>query len=125
MLIQYPIRRIENDFDRCWITDDYFDLYIWYEPDGGIHGFQLCYDKPCGERALTWTKSRGYRHSKVESGEETPTSNRAPLLVQEKAFDVEGVRNEFLLRSSGVDLSIRELVLARMEEYAARIRGAS
>ena len=59
MLTQYPIRPVEGDFDRCWITDDYFDLFVWYHADCTIHGFQLCYGKPTNERALTWTRIDG------------------------------------------------------------------
>jgi hypothetical protein len=46
------------------MADDYFDLIVWYEPDGGVHGFQLCYDKPGRERALTWTLVDGFRHGR-------------------------------------------------------------
>ena len=51
---------VRGDYDRRWLSDDFFDLVIWYRPDDTIYGFQLCYDKPSWERALTWMSDRGF-----------------------------------------------------------------
>ena len=43
MLTPAPKRKINGDYERRWMADDYFDLIVWYEPSGaGVHGFQLC-----------------------------------------------------------------------------------
>lgn len=39
-------RAVQGDYKRSWMTDEYFDLIVWYEPGNAIHGFQLCYDNP-------------------------------------------------------------------------------
>ena len=38
------VRQQDSSVRRRWFRDDYFDLFTWQEPDGGIVGFQLCYD---------------------------------------------------------------------------------
>jgi hypothetical protein len=124
MLTNEPIRPVANDLDRRWIADDYFDLIVWYESEGQIHGFQLCYDQPGRERALTWTRDRGFLHTAIDSGESKPTANRTPVLVPDGAFPVEQVRDEFLARSGELPAELRELVLTRIGEYEAR-RAAS
>jgi hypothetical protein len=45
MLYNAPIKPKEGDLPRRWISDDYFDLIIWCQPDESVYGFQLCYDK--------------------------------------------------------------------------------
>ncbi|MEO5716046.1 MAG: hypothetical protein ABIT37_21375 [Luteolibacter sp.] len=122
MLTNQAIRTVANDLDRRWIFDDYFDLIVWYETEIQIHGFQLCYDKPGRERALTWTRARGFLHTAVDSGESKPTANRTPVLAADGTFPAKQVRQEFLARSRLLPAVIRELVLARINDYEDRQR---
>jgi hypothetical protein len=117
MLTTQPIKPVANDLDRRWMSDEYFDLIVWYESEDRIHGFQLCYDKPGRERALTWTRGRGFLHTAVDTGESKPTANHTPILVADGAFPVEQVRREFTVRSNRLPSDIRELVLARIKDY--------
>lgn len=109
MLTNQPIKPVAHDLDRRWISDEYFDLIVWYESEDQIHGFQLCYDKPGRERALTWKRDRGFLHTAVDSGESKPTANRTPMLVADGVFPVEQVRSEFIARSNLLPAEIREL----------------
>lgn len=107
----------ENDTTRRWISDDYFDLFLWCDTIGGIRGFQLCYDKPGRERALTWTAEKGLEHHAVDGGEAEPTEHRSPMLMMDATFPAELVRHEFEARSVGLSAEIRELVLGKIAEY--------
>lgn len=117
MLKNQPIRPVARDLDRRWISDDYFDLIVWYEPGGAIHGFQLCYDKSGHERALTWMRDRGFRHTGIDSGEACPNANRTPILVAGGAFPAAQVREEFMARGKQLPAEIRDLVLERLADY--------
>jgi hypothetical protein len=59
-----PKKRVHGDYDRRWLSDDFFDLIIWYRPDDTIYGFQLCYDKPYWERALTRMCDKGFSQAR-------------------------------------------------------------
>ncbi len=120
MLTNQPIRSVARDLDRRWISDEYFDLIVWYESGDQIHGFQLCYDKLGCERALTWTRKGGFLHAGVDTGESKPTANRTPSLVADGAFPTEQIKREFMLRSTQLPADIRDLVLARIADYEAR-----
>jgi hypothetical protein len=122
MLPNGPVRKIADDLNRRWISDEYFDLIIWYEADGRIHGFQLCYDKSGRERSLTWTREEGFQHTAVDSGESKPTANRSPILMSDGEFDVEKVRREFIARSQRLHAEDREFVLERFKEFEERQR---
>jgi hypothetical protein len=49
MFDKAPKKSVRGDYDRRWLSDDYFDLIVWYTSDDTVHGFQLCYDKPYWE----------------------------------------------------------------------------
>ena len=117
MLTNQPIIPVPDDLDRRWIADEYFDLIVWYEPTGETHGFQLCYDKPNRERALTWTRDGGFLHTAIDSGDSAPTTNRTPILVTDAVFPAGQVRTEFLMRGRLLLAEIREMVLSRIKDY--------
>ncbi len=117
MLANTPRKPVAGDRDRRWIADEYFDLIVWYDDEQTIHGFQLCYDKPGRERALTWTRAGGFQHTAIDSGETRPTANRTPILIPDGAFPAPDVRREFLARGTSLPPELRELVLARIAEY--------
>jgi hypothetical protein len=117
MLTNKSTGPVDRDLDRRWFSDEYFDLIVWFESEDHVHGFQLCYDKTGRERALTWTRGRGFLHTAVDTGESTPTENRAPTLIADGAFPASQVRHEFNFRSTALPTEIRELVTARIKEF--------
>jgi hypothetical protein len=120
MLSDSPKRKVYGDYDRRWISDDYFDLIVWYTRKDAIYGFQLCYDKPRWERALTWLSTRGFSHSAVESGEEEAESNRTPMLVPDGSFPAAKVKREFRRRARALPQELRELVISKIAEFEAQ-----
>lgn len=65
---------------RRWFQDDYFDLYIWQDAAGKPMAFQLCYSRDRNEGALSFSAAEGFRHSRVDSGEDYPTASATPIL---------------------------------------------
>jgi hypothetical protein len=119
MLTKEEKVKIRGDYCRSWMSDDYFDLIVWYEPSNAIHGFQLCYGKPF-ERALTWLKTRGFTHAKIDSGEDDPEANRAPILLPDASFPTAEVSREFHQRSQQLPKSLRNFVMAKLKQFAAK-----
>lgn len=64
--------------NRRWFNDDDFDLIVRHN-GGTITGFQLCYDRNGNEHALTWMEGKGAGHHRIDSGENSPLKNRAPV----------------------------------------------
>ena len=115
----------KSGFTRRWLSDDYFDLIVWYEPGGSIHGFQLCYDKPGRERALTWVHTGGFTHKSVDSGEQMFSANLSPILVPDGTFPSALVREQFLNRCDRIDESIRRLVLTKLDDFASLCKSSA
>lgn len=120
MLDEAPKRAVAGDYDRRWISDDYFDFIVWYTPGGAIHGFQLCYDKPHWERALTWLSDRGFSHMEVDCGEEAAYANRTPVLVPDGSFPADEVLAEFGRRGSTLPVELQNLVTGKIAEFVQR-----
>ncbi|HEX4638731.1 MAG TPA: hypothetical protein VH170_04525 [Chthoniobacterales bacterium] len=120
MLTKEKKSKVRGYYRRAWISDDYFDLIVWYEPSNAIHGFQLCYGKPEVERALTSLKDRGFSHSKIDSGEDDPEANRTPILLPDGSFPSTEVSREFRLRSERLPKSLRNFVLAKLKQFVAK-----
>ena len=123
MLTKEKKVKVRGDYLRSWMSDDYFDLIVWYEQSNAIHGFQLCYGKPATEKALTWLQSRGFAHGKVESGEDGPEVNRTPILLPDGSFPTAEVGREFDQRSKQLPKSLRNFVLAMLKQFAMSAKG--
>ncbi len=75
------VRQVPGEGRRRWFTDAYFDLIVWYAEDGGLAGFQLCYDKQGWERAFTWRQGHACVHEAMDSGETPGHSKMSPVLM--------------------------------------------
>ncbi len=102
---------------RRWFQDEFFDLYTWQNADGEWQAFQLCYDKTDQERALRWTRDRGYRHDGVDAPEDKPGRAASAIFVADRQFDPTGIAARF--ESAAIDLpaEVREFVLAHIQGY--------
>ena len=106
---------------RRWFQDDYFDLFVWLTPDHVLRAFQLAYQRTLDERVLEWSRESGFVHSRVDSGEQLPNSNRTPLLVAGGACPVRMIFREFDCRSKDLEVPLRDALLAKLR-YARRLR---
>jgi hypothetical protein len=108
---------VRGDYDRTWLSDDYFDLIVWHAPDDTIHGLQLCYGKPAWERALTWRSGRGFSHMRVDDGESNAWGNQTPFCCQTALFQQRLLSQSSRRRGAELRPHIRDLVLEKIAEY--------
>jgi len=113
------VRQVPGEGARRWFTSLFFDLIVWYGQGGAPEGFQLTYDKPAQERALTWRAGIGFVHEKVDDGEIPGQAKMTPILVPDGMFDVSAVANRFREESSGIDQAVTRLVQDTLEKYPA------
>ena len=99
---------------RRWFTDEYFDLFVWYDPPDRVCRFELCYGKPADEHALSWQEGTGLTHSRVADGEQTPLSNRTPIIVPDGVFPMARVAERFRSSSQGLEPELASLVLGKI-----------
>jgi hypothetical protein len=115
------VRQVEGEPRRRWFTDEHFDLVLWDDESQHIVGFQLCYDKQKGERAVTWKEGGGYSHDTVDGGEDRPGRYKAaPILTADGRFDVERVAAGFLGHSGVLDSRSADFIYLKLLEYPRR-----
>jgi hypothetical protein len=111
------VRQIVGEPSRRWFTDARLDLVVWTDR-GQTVGFQLCYDKQHGERAVTWKADSGFKHNAVDTGEDRPGRYKAtPILVADGSFDPQGVAADFLEQSGDLDPGSRDFIYMKLLEY--------
>jgi hypothetical protein len=102
---------------RRWFSDDHHDLIVWLANDGGIIGFQFCYDKSGDEHALTWLKDKGFAHRRIDDGEGRGLHHKmTPILIPDGIIDIGRIRSLFRLVCGEVDKDIVALVEKRLNE---------
>ncbi len=119
-----PVRRHTGEPERRWFVDDRMDLLVWTGDDGGIVGFQLCYDRNRNPHALTWHRERGYAHHRIDQGEGRPGRPKSiPLLVADGRFPREAA-GEFRRRSAAVERRVADFVLEKLRTYPGASPGS-
>ena len=115
------VKQIEGEPRRRWFSDEYFDLIVWLNESDDVVAFQLCYDKPRNERALTWMRELGYMHHRVDDGEHRLDiiQKATPILIGDGHFDHKAVAGLFNKESNGIERSIAGLVHKRIRNYKA------
>ena len=114
-------KKVRGDYKRSWMSDEYFDLIVWYKASNAIYGFQLCYDKANRERALTWLADRSFAHMEIDSGEPSGMFwGSSPILVPDGSFPAADVIREFRVRSEHLPKSLRNFVMAKLKQFLAK-----
>jgi len=119
MLREFKNVSQQKDGFRRLFSDDYFDLFIWYEERGRESiGFQLCYNKKNNEHSIIWDKQKGYLHSGIDTGENNPGgAKRSPILIADGYFDNVRIAERFKNNSDLIDNEIREMVYQTLLDY--------
>ena len=112
------ISQNEKNVTRRWFTDDEFwDLYLWYDNDDSLIGFQLCYDRDSGEKALTWKRTEGFLHQSVNPSFLKTNRGGTPLLYADGYFDNENIFRRFREDSGNLDPEIAAFILEKIRSY--------
>ena len=111
-------RQVDGEPKRRWFSSLDLDLIVWLDDSDAPTGFQLCYDKSHGERALTWHAGRGFDHMAVDDGEQNPAQHKStPILVADGELDCTRVKRMFVDASREVPADLRALVTAALDRY--------
>ena len=113
-------RQVPGEGKRRWFRDAELDLIIWYDTasEKKITGFQLCYDKSTGERALTWHFPSKYEHNAIDSGEGPYGGPKmSPILVADGIFDTGRISKAFADRGQNLPRDIADLVSGKITSF--------
>ena len=98
--------------------DHGMDLIVWFGDDGSIFGFQLAYVLEDAEHALTWRRSSGFQHERVDDGEGRTGKHKAtPILVPDGRFCAAVVADLFRERAGLIDDAVSRFVHGKLRAY--------
>lgn len=106
----HDVRQVPGDPRRRWFSDEDFDLIVWLDPQDRLIGFQLCYDKETEQKALTWLEDDGYRHSRIDDGDNPGKMKASPVLEADGHFDREGIGRRFRKNQGDVPEALADRV---------------
>ena len=110
-------RQIKDEMPRRWFSDDAMDLIVWLDENDNIAAFQLCYDKPFAEHALSWAKDSGFMHNRVDDGEGRPDShNSTPILVPDGEVNLKTIAEKFRKLAMDIDSGTADFVIQKLRE---------
>ena len=106
------VRQISGDLRRRWFFSDDFDLIVWFNEDGTLAGFELCYDKRQIQRSLVWRLTAGFTHMAVDDGENRPGKYKStPILVPDGYFDAKRIHSAFAKESISLPKEVADYVM--------------
>ncbi|MEW6668085.1 MAG: hypothetical protein AB1512_22970 [Thermodesulfobacteriota bacterium] len=118
------VSQIPGEPLRRWFRDDYFDLIVWFDPQGEIFGFQLCYDTKRHPRALTWLRDRGFTHEGIDDGDDPLIGYKStPILIPDGPFETREIQRRFTEACTGLPEDITRLVLEKIQSFSVDEHG--
>jgi hypothetical protein len=113
-----PVRKILDEPLRRWFRSADFDLFVWVDESGAPTGFQLCYDKPRAEHALTWTPELGFLHTAVDDGENVGLRYKAiPSLAASGYFDARRLSDSFAAVCTQLPADVAAFVDRKLRQH--------
>ena len=122
------VRQRPEEGYRRWFVNDYFDIILWYDHEGGeLTGFQVCFSKNKDERAFSWQKNEyASSHYVSDPVRETGTSGLATNILYGYAGIIPGETIRRLKDEKGeLDDEILSLILESIETYNGKQRNGS
>jgi len=114
------VRQVPGDSRRRMFFSGEMDLTVWFDDRDEVIGFELCYDKEKGQRAIRWRRGYGFLHQRVDDGENRPGRYKStPILVPDGQFDAQKISRLFLENSRELEQSLVEYVSRKLLEYPA------
>lgn len=99
---------------RRWFHDDYFDLFL-RQAGGEVSEFELCYGIDSNERALVWSRGRGYFH---DGGPSDSGDFIGARISPGGPLEADPIIARFEQAAGGLPEALRVGLMARLREYA-------
>ncbi len=108
----FDVLQDDPQSQRRWFHDDYFDLFL-RQTGGELVEFELCYGIDSSERALAWSRGRGYFHD----GGKTGSTDVIGARLAEGRLESDPIVARFEGAARGIPEELRAALRARLLEY--------
>lgn len=113
----YEVRKVRQDNEprglKRWFTCESADLFVWSHA-GHITRFEFCYNKLQDEHVLEWAVDWGYKHARIDDGEQNILQKQTPIHVRDGYFNMLDIALVFEELASGIDSKVFRFILKRL-----------
>jgi hypothetical protein len=109
-------RQAQDEPKKRWFSSLNMDLFVWFNDDEEIISYHLTYNKPHDEKALTWSKEKGFLHLDVDDGRRPGKHPGSPLLVQDGAIQPKKIVAMLKENQTELEASIMNFIVSGIEE---------
>jgi len=93
------------------------DLFVWTDESGEVVSYQLSYDKPHPEKALSWSIERGFSHDNVDDGSRPGRHPGSPILVADGEFAARRVLALFQDNAGPLGNDLQEFIVSGISRH--------
>ncbi|MFA9420922.1 MAG: hypothetical protein ACERLB_12300 [Gammaproteobacteria bacterium] len=93
------------------------DLFVWTNDSDEVVSYQLGYDKPHPEKALSWSVERGFSHDDVDDGSRPGRHPGSPMLVADGEFAARRVLELFQVNAGPLEGDLREFIVSGISRH--------
>ncbi len=111
------VKRKVGNLTRRWFSDESIDLFVFFDKADEMIQIQLSYDKLNNEHILCWKKDVGFSHDRVDDGQDVSGKARAPIMVENGAFDIDNILLQFKDASDGANIELFNTVYDKLIEF--------
>jgi len=107
----------DQNINRRLFSDEEMDLYLWYDQQMKLIGFELIHNLKRHSLSFKWRVGQSSTYSRINSGDTKPGREGFDFFVTENDFPYTKWVQMFSKRSHNVDSEITELILLKMSEH--------
>ena len=102
---------------RRWFTSQDIDLFVWLNNHDEVVSYHLTYNRPHDEKALVWSKEKGFTHLGVDDGSRPGKHPGSPLLVQDGVINPIKIVSMIKKNSGELGPSIEDFIISGIEKH--------
>ena len=111
------VKQIPGEPCRRWFSCEAMDLFVWTDESGEVVSYQLSYDKPHPEKALSWSAERGFSHDDVDDGSRPGRHPGSPILVTDGEFAARRVLAMFQANADQLENDLQEFIVSGISRH--------
>jgi hypothetical protein len=93
------------------------DLFVWTNDADEIVSYQLSYDKPYPEKALTWRVGGGFSHDDVDDGSRPGRHPASPILLVDGEIDAKRVLALFQANAHALENDLQQFIVSGISRF--------
>ena len=111
------VKQFPGEPFRRWFSCESMDLFVWTDESGEVVSYQLSYDKPYPEKALTWRVGRGFLHDDVDDGSRPGRHPASPILLADGEFDAKRVLAVFQANADQLENDLQAFIVSGISRH--------